>query len=99
MLWPATCLQAPVPHPARQLSRGRQSSADLLPRPVPSSPQAIDAFHPTHRLLERPLRLPVTDVVRSGKAGVTVGGKLEGGALRPGSRVLIMPSGEAATVK
>ncbi|KAL4448191.1 hypothetical protein ABPG75_005410 [Micractinium tetrahymenae] len=65
----------------------------------PTLAQAIDAFRPTHRLLERPLRLPVTDVVRSGKAGVTVGGKLEGGALRPGSRVLIMPSGETSTVK
>lgn len=61
--------------------------------------QAIDAFRPTHRLLERPLRLPVADVVRSGKAGVTVGGKLEGGALRPGNRVLVMPAGEPATVK
>ena len=61
--------------------------------------QAIDNFAPTQRLLERPLRLPVSDVLRAGKAGVTVGGKLEGGALRPGSKVLVMPSGQPATVK
>ena len=41
----------------------------------------------------------MADVARSGKAGVTVGGKLEGGALRIGSRVLLMPSGQHATVK
>lgn len=41
----------------------------------------------------------MSDVVRSGKAGVTVGGKLEGGALRLGSRVLLLPSAQAATVK
>jgi len=35
----------------------------------------------------------------SGKAGVTVGGKLEGGALCPGSKVLLMPAGQPATVK
>ena len=103
------------------------------------SAQAIDAFRPSHRLLEKPLRMPVTDVLRrwgalcalcllhtdcpvapalpccclpihltlpspsfpacSGKAGVTVGGKLESGALRVGSRVLLMPSGLPATVK
>lgn len=69
------------------------------PTPPTSPTQAIDAFRPTHRLLERPLRLPVSDVARAGKGGVTVGGKLEGGALRPGARVLIMPSCQAATVK
>ncbi|PSC70924.1 HBS1 isoform X1 isoform B [Micractinium conductrix] len=65
----------------------------------PTLAQAIDNFAPTQRLLERPLRLPVSDVLRAGKAGVTVGGKLEGGALRPGSKVLVMPSGQPATVK
>jgi elongation factor 1 alpha-like protein len=70
-----------------------------LPACLPACLQAIDTFRPTHRLLEKPLRLPVADVVRSGKAGVTVGGKLEGGALRIGSRVLLLPSGQYATVK
>ena len=66
---------------------------------LPACLQAIDMFQPSHRLLEKPLRLPVADVARSGKAGVTVGGKLEGGALCIGSRVLVMPSGQHATVK
>lgn len=61
--------------------------------------QAIDSFKPAHRLVEKPLRLPVSDVARAGKGGVVVGGKLDAGALRPGSRVLIMPSRQEATVK
>lgn len=65
----------------------------------PTLAQAIDNFRPTHRLLEKPLRMPLTDVLRSGKAGVTVGGKLEGGALCPGCKVLLMPAGQPATVK
>lgn len=65
----------------------------------PTLAQAIDAFRPAHRLLEKPLRMPVADVQRSGKANVLVGGKLEGGGLVVGSRVLVMPSGQAATVK
>ena len=72
------------------------ATAPLL---CPAPAQAIDAFSPTHRLVEKPLRLPVSDVVRGGKAGVTVGGKLEGGALRVGSRVAVMPSGQQAAVK
>lgn len=30
----------------------------------PARRQAIDNFRPTHRLLEKPLRMPVTDVLR-----------------------------------
>lgn len=45
--------------------------------------------------LPTPIHLPPC----SGKAGVTVGGKLEGGALCPGSKVLLMPAGQPATVK
>jgi elongation factor 1 alpha-like protein len=67
--------------------------------PPPPFGQAIDAFKPASRLLNRPLRLPLADVSRAGKQGVTVSGKLEGGALRVGSRVLAMPAGQAATVK
>lgn len=61
--------------------------------------QAIDNFRPAHRLVEKPLRLPVAEAARAGKLGVVVGGKLEAGALRPGTRVLIMPSRQEATVK
>ena len=66
----------------------------------PTLAAAIDGFAPPNRQVDRPLRMPVADVARVGaKGGVVVGGKLEGGALRPGTRVLILPSGQLATVK
>ena len=67
----------------------------------PTLVEVIDSFVPRHRLIEKPLRMPVSEVVaRSiGKSGLTVGGKLEGGALCPGTKVLLMPGREIATVK
>lgn len=52
-----------------------------------------------YALCECTLLLPPARPPCSGKAGVTVGGKLEGGALCPGSKVLLMPAGQPATVK
>ena len=61
---------------------------------------AFDSFAPPNRQVDQPLRMPVADVARVGRKGVVlVGGKLEGGALRPGTRVFILPSGQLATVK
>lgn len=66
----------------------------------PTLSAAIDAFQPAHRLFERPLRMPVGESTAKGNKGVVVvGGKIEGGAVRPGNKVLIMPSKEIATVK
>jgi translation elongation factor EF-1alpha len=47
----------------------------------------------------KPLRMPISDVFKTKQGAVTVGGKLEGGALRPGSKVLLVPGYEPATVK
>ncbi len=47
----------------------------------------------------RPARLPITDVHRNRAGASVVGGKLESGALRPGSRVAAQPGGEVLTVK
>lgn len=46
-----------------------------------------------------PVRLPVQDVFKGRTGGTCVGGKLEAGALRPGSKVLVVPGYVAATVK
>jgi hypothetical protein len=43
--------------------------------------------------------MPVHDVFKARQGGLCVGGKLEGGALKPGSKVLLVPGYEAATVK
>lgn len=65
----------------------------------PTLAEAIDAFVPAHRQLERPLRMPLTEVtVKGSKGSVVVGGKLEGGAVRPGSKVLVLPGRLHATV-
>jgi elongation factor 1 alpha-like protein len=45
------------------------------------------------------VRLPVQDVFKGRQGGTCVGGKLEAGALRPGSRVLVVPGYVTATVK
>ncbi|PNW73613.1 hypothetical protein CHLRE_13g565750v5 [Chlamydomonas reinhardtii] len=57
----------------------------------PCVTDAIDAFAPRERAVSRPLRLPVSDVFKSKTGAVVLGGKLEGGAMRPGSRVVLVP--------
>jgi hypothetical protein len=46
-----------------------------------------------------PLRMPVHDVFKARQGGVCVGGKLEAGGLKPGSKLLVVPGYETATVK
>ncbi|WIA29533.1 hypothetical protein OEZ86_012032 [Tetradesmus obliquus] len=65
----------------------------------PTLVQAIDAFKPKPRNTGAPLRMPVHDVFKARQGGVCVGGKLEGGALKPGSKLLLVPGYEAAVVK
>ena len=65
----------------------------------PCLSSVIDCFTPSHRLLDRPLRVPVAEVTSRGAKGTTVGGKIESGAVRCGTKVLITPSREVATVK
>lgn len=60
---------------------------------------AIDAFEHHSRNAGLPLRLPIHDVTRTKAGGLGVGGKLESGAVRVGSRVALMPGGEVGAVK
>jgi hypothetical protein len=46
-----------------------------------------------------PVRLPVQDVFKGRQGGTCVSGKLEAGALRPVSKVLVVPGHVTATVK
>ncbi|CAA7394069.1 unnamed protein product [Spirodela intermedia] len=62
--------------------------------------EAIDALQPPVRDVSKPLRLPVCDVIKSRSQGnVSASGKLEAGAIRNGTKVLFMPSGDVATVR
>ncbi|KAK9946779.1 hypothetical protein M0R45_012225 [Rubus argutus] len=66
----------------------------------PSLLDAIDSLQPPTRDFQKPLLMPICDVIRSTSLGqVSACGKLEAGALRSGSKVLVMPSGELGTVR
>ena len=43
--------------------------------------------------------MPISDVFKGQRGGLSVGGKLEGGAVQVGTTVRVLPSNELATVK
>ncbi|CAI5499165.1 unnamed protein product [Closterium sp. Naga37s-1] len=66
----------------------------------PTLLEAVDSFSPPPRALNRPLRLAIAEVLKTrglGQAGVA--GKVECGAMRPGTKVLVMPGSFQASVK
>nr|UUY86291.1 elongation factor 1-alpha [Aglaonema commutatum] len=66
----------------------------------PSLLDAINSLQPPLRDVSKPLRLPICDVIKSRSVGhVSASGKLETGAIRNGTKVLVMPSGDTATVR
>ncbi|XP_062163817.1 uncharacterized protein LOC133870668 isoform X3 [Alnus glutinosa] len=61
---------------------------------------AIDSLQPPTRDFSKPLLMPICDVVKLSSIGqVCACGKLETGALRSGSKVLVMPSGNVGSVR
>ena len=80
----------------------QRPSQKLICKPVlqgPSVLQAIDAFKPSERATNKPFRMPITDVFKGQRGGVSVGGKLEGGAVAVGTSVRVMPSNETGSVR
>ncbi|KAK4426966.1 HBS1-like protein [Sesamum alatum] len=66
----------------------------------PSLLDAIDSLQLPARDYSKPLLMPICDVIKSQSQGqVTACGKLESGAIRTGSKVLVMPSGITATAR
>ncbi|XP_076893046.1 uncharacterized protein LOC143544963 isoform X1 [Bidens hawaiensis] len=66
----------------------------------PSLLETIDALQPPAREYTKPLLMPICDVIKLPSQGqVSACGKLESGALRNGSKVLVLPSGEIGTVR
>ncbi|CAM6034630.1 unnamed protein product [Sphagnum compactum] len=62
--------------------------------------ESVDMLEPPVRLTARPLRLVIAEVMRTRSLGpAALAGKLESGAIRIGSKVRVMPSGEIATIK
>lgn len=110
----STMSKAPAAEPATSSPCVRTSPRSLAgmtqPRhsatpSTPAQPQPTSAsHHPPHCSTPslppgKPLRMPISDVFKTKQGAVTVGGKLEGGAMRPGSKVLLVPGYEPATVK
>ncbi|XP_074286834.1 uncharacterized protein LOC141612035 isoform X2 [Silene latifolia] len=66
----------------------------------PNLLDAIDKLHPPKRDYEKPLLMPICDVVKTrSTAQISSCGKLEAGALRNGCKVLVMPLGDVAVVR
>ncbi|KAK8505451.1 hypothetical protein V6N11_057776 [Hibiscus sabdariffa] len=66
----------------------------------PNLLDAIDSFQLPTRDFSKPLLMPICDVIKSSSQGqVSACGKLEAGAVRSGSKVLVMPSTSMATVR
>ncbi|GAA5812847.1 hypothetical protein MFLAVUS_006306 [Mucor flavus] len=62
----------------------------------------IDKFSPPMRLLDRPLRMRVTDFFKGGigsSGGVSVAGNIESGTIQVGEQIMIVPGGEVGYVK
>jgi translation elongation factor EF-1alpha len=74
------------PRPAERPAVNADPSPCLTPSGAPPAPGL-------------PLRLPIHDVSRSKGGALGVGGKLESGALRVGTKVMLLPGGEVGTVK
>ncbi|XP_020401173.1 HBS1-like protein isoform X2 [Zea mays] len=61
---------------------------------------AIDFLQLPSRDVSKPLIIPICDVIKSQSTGqLAAYGKLETGAIQIGSKVLVLPSGQEATVK
>ncbi|XP_057516565.1 uncharacterized protein LOC130797815 isoform X2 [Amaranthus tricolor] len=60
---------------------------------------AIDSLRLPSRDYEKPLLMPICDVVKAHSMAVSACGKLEAGALQIGSKVLVMPLGDTTSVR
>ncbi|KAL2343231.1 hypothetical protein Fmac_004516 [Flemingia macrophylla] len=60
---------------------------------------AIDSLKPPTRDFSKPLLMPICDIKLNTLGQVSACGKLEAGALRSGSKVLVMPSAVVGTVR
>jgi elongation factor 1-alpha len=65
----------------------------------PTLIQALDEFAPPPKMTDKPLRIPIQQVFGITGVGTVPVGRVESGVLKPGDKVIIMPSGKRAEVK
>ncbi|RDA88040.1 hypothetical protein CP532_5306 [Ophiocordyceps camponoti-leonardi (nom. inval.)] len=68
-----------------------------------TGPTLLEALESTEattmRALEKPMRLPISEVFRSQQGTTTLAGRLDSGTVQIGDGVIVQPSGESAYVK
>ncbi|MCD6558023.1 MAG: translation elongation factor EF-1 subunit alpha [Candidatus Aenigmarchaeota archaeon] len=65
----------------------------------PTIVEALDNFNPPEQPVDKPLRLPIQDVYSITGVGTVPVGRVETGVLRPGDKVVFVPSGSTGEVK
>ena len=65
----------------------------------PTLYEALDAFEPPPKPVDKPLRIPVQDVYSIRGVGTVPVGRVETGVLKEGDKVIFMPSGKVGEVK
>jgi elongation factor 1 alpha-like protein len=66
----------------------------------PTLMQELDSAEPNKRLLEKPLRMTISEVFSSSPNNpISVAGKVDAGSLQVGDKVKVLPSGETAVIK
>ncbi len=58
----------------------------------PTFYEALDLFEEPPRLIDKPLRIPIEDVYTIKGVGLVPVGRVESGRLRPGDKIVILPS-------
>lgn len=62
--------------------------------------EELDACEPTNRALDKPLRMTVGDVFYGSLPGLlSMSGRIEAGSLQVGDQIMVMPSGEKASIR
>lgn len=65
----------------------------------PTLIEELEASEPAARLLDKPLRMTISDLWDTPLSPVTVAGRLDAGSLQVGDALLVQPSGQKAYVK
>ena len=65
----------------------------------PTLVESLDAFEPPEKPIGKPLRIPVQDVYTITGVGTVPVGRIETGKMKPGEKVIIMPSGAPGEIK
>jgi elongation factor 1 alpha-like protein len=60
----------------------------------------LEASEPFSHALDKPLRMTIADIFRGGvQSPLSISGRIDSGSLQMGEQIIIMPSGEKATIK